>query len=294
MDNKHQHTSIVGPSLLIGVGILLLLDNLGYLQWDFWQLTRLWPVLLIVWGLDLLLEGHLAGRIFTAAIVITFVVGGAWMLNDRGDHRISSEIAYVKEDTSSLVLELKPAIGKLALDAYSDSANLIGGTVTFPRGIDIEEIYTPGVRARLRMTVQNKSRSWWPGQHESWDLLLNPDALLDMDLDLGIGEMDLNLSQLEVNRANVNFGIGAARIDLPEAGHYDILIDGGIGTIIIEIPRDLAVRITTDTGIVSKTMPQDYTRVENSWISPQFDESDNRVNISLSLGIGSIIVKRAP
>lgn len=294
MDNKHKNSSIVGPSFLIGIGIVLLLDNLGYLQWDFWQIIQLWPVLLIVGGLELLLQGRLYGRILIAGVVLALIVGGVWMMANGQDSRSKTEIEYLRNDASSFVLNLKPSMGKISIDAYNDSANLIGGHVIVPRSVKISEDFTAGDRARLRLAAQNSTQNWWPGKNESWNLKLNRDALLDMELDLAIGEMDLNLSNLNVNRMNTDFGIASVTIYLPASGNYDILIDGGIGTIILEIPYETAVIITTDTGIVSKTMPSDYTRVENDWISPQYAESENRANISMSLGIGSIVVKRIP
>ena len=47
--------SIVGPILLIGAGVLFLLNNLGIVDWAVWGgLWRLWPLALVAIGLDLL------------------------------------------------------------------------------------------------------------------------------------------------------------------------------------------------------------------------------------------------
>ena len=50
---RHEHRGgFVGPTILIGLGILLLLSNLGMLQWSVWDTAwRLWPILLIAAGL---------------------------------------------------------------------------------------------------------------------------------------------------------------------------------------------------------------------------------------------------
>ncbi|MDF1514285.1 MAG: DUF5668 domain-containing protein, partial [Anaerolineae bacterium] len=92
MNNKHEHNSLVGPSLLIGVGLLLLLDNLGYLSWNIWEITRLWPLLLIIWGLELLLEGRRFGRFLVAAVLLVVMVGGVWFMTSGFDHRPASTI----------------------------------------------------------------------------------------------------------------------------------------------------------------------------------------------------------
>ena len=47
---------LIGPVILIGLGSVFLLINLGVLSWSVWTVIfRLWPVLLVAAGLDLLL-----------------------------------------------------------------------------------------------------------------------------------------------------------------------------------------------------------------------------------------------
>ncbi|RIK28496.1 MAG: cell wall-active antibiotics response protein, partial [Chloroflexi bacterium] len=55
METRKNRSSLFGPILLIGLGILLLLSNLGVLTVNVWQmLFRFWPVILIAVGLDIL------------------------------------------------------------------------------------------------------------------------------------------------------------------------------------------------------------------------------------------------
>jgi hypothetical protein len=54
--------SIFWPIVLIGLGALLLLSNMHYLQGDVWEwVWRLWPVIFIAWGLDALIRLELVG-----------------------------------------------------------------------------------------------------------------------------------------------------------------------------------------------------------------------------------------
>src|SRR6188472_3261560 len=53
---RSMSTPIAGPVILIAAGIVLLLNNLDILPWAIWgDLWRLWPLALIVIGLDLIL-----------------------------------------------------------------------------------------------------------------------------------------------------------------------------------------------------------------------------------------------
>ena len=55
-NQKHsgqRHHSIFGPLLLISVGVAFLLNNLGVIPGNFWDiLVNLWPLLIIFAGID--------------------------------------------------------------------------------------------------------------------------------------------------------------------------------------------------------------------------------------------------
>ena len=53
MANRKNRVSMIGPVILIGLGVVLLLNNLEVLPWSIWgALFRLWPVLLVAVGLE--------------------------------------------------------------------------------------------------------------------------------------------------------------------------------------------------------------------------------------------------
>lgn len=70
--------SIIFSFLLIAVGTLFLLDNLGVIQ--VWQLWRFWPVLLIVSGISKLLDRQGPGDWIWSGFLI--LCGGLWLSNN--------------------------------------------------------------------------------------------------------------------------------------------------------------------------------------------------------------------
>ena len=76
--SKRRQHSIVLPIILIILGILLLLSNLGYLPPGFWaNAWRFWPVILILVGLEVLIGRRsawaAAGTVIGVVIVIVIV-----------------------------------------------------------------------------------------------------------------------------------------------------------------------------------------------------------------------------
>ena len=80
MKNDKGHVDLVGPTFLIGIGVILLLSNLGYLDWSLWDIIGLWPIFLVAAGLELLIgKQSRLGSIVAAIVVLAVIVGGVWM-----------------------------------------------------------------------------------------------------------------------------------------------------------------------------------------------------------------------
>jgi len=70
--------SLFWPLLLIGLGVLLLLQTLALLPASLWAaLAQLWPLLFIVFGLDLLIGRRSARGAATVLIVGVVLVAGS-------------------------------------------------------------------------------------------------------------------------------------------------------------------------------------------------------------------------
>jgi hypothetical protein len=78
MSSRYYRPGLVGPVLLIGLGILFLLENLGLLAWNIWEVAfRLWPLLFIAWGLELMLGRRSAwGAAVAFILILLILVGG--------------------------------------------------------------------------------------------------------------------------------------------------------------------------------------------------------------------------
>ena len=72
----HPHSSdIVGALLLIAVGTLLLLNNLNLVPWSIWQdLWQFWPVVLILWGVQMVFGPSFLGKLITFCLTILVLV----------------------------------------------------------------------------------------------------------------------------------------------------------------------------------------------------------------------------
>lgn len=72
---RRRPGNILVPIILIVAGILLLLSNLGWLPPGFWAtVLRLWPVILILIGLEIILSRYLGWGATATAIVLVAIL----------------------------------------------------------------------------------------------------------------------------------------------------------------------------------------------------------------------------
>jgi hypothetical protein len=299
MNSRYHRPGIAGPILLIGLGVVFLLNNLGLLSWSVWDVVlRLWPLLLVAWGLDLMLGRRSAwGAAVTLIIILALFAGGVVMLGSPQPAAESLvDVDLPLEQTRKAQITLDPALAFLRLDGMerADSSLLRGSVLPF-NGERVEQNVEQG-GTQLQATVRTAGVIVMPFlrstvDRASWDFSLHPEVEYDLRVDVGGGKTDLFLSDLWMSALDVHTGIGQTILYLPERGSYTAEIDGGLGHILIHIPDDVGVRLSVDVGIGSIDVPKNFHREGGLYVAPGYDEAENQIEVRVDLGIGSVEVR---
>ena len=298
MNEQNEHQSVVGPVLLIGLGIIFLLNNLGLLSWHSWgTLLRLWPVLLIAWGIELIFgDDSIWGQLIAAALIVVALVGAVWLTAapSRFGAEQTLEISHPLDDAARATIRLERGAGRVIVDALKDSTDLVAGTAYHLKGETIREEYDKvGGEAIFSLTSQNLFAQFTPQSSASpaWELSLNPRPDLTLNAGLGVGEFSFDLGDLNLEEVVIDFAVGSTTVTLPESGDYTLDVNGAIGQIVIEIPRGAAVRIEADTAIVGRDFPASYREEGDAYVSPGYDEAESYAEVTVDLAIGSVDVR---
>jgi hypothetical protein len=294
-----ERGGIVGPIILIGLGIIFLLNNLGVLSWSIWgTLLRLWPILLIAAGLDLILGRRSIWGSLSALVLTLAILGAALWLSGTdvgiGQEVRREEIVQPLGEAERAEVIVDPGIGTVRIEAGGDPANLIEGTVRLARREELTRSFAVEDEAAT-FALRTQTRSFGPfaagwGGQRLWDLQLNPDVPLRLDVNLGLGEMNVDLTGLTLEGLSVEQGIGESRVTLPDEGRFEARIEGAIGQTVVVIPEDLAARIRLDTGISGRRVPDGYRCEEDVCTSPDYETADDRVELEVSQAIGNLVI----
>jgi len=292
---------LVGPTILVGLGVVFLLNNLGWLGWEIWEtLLRLWPVLLIAVGLDLLIGRRSALGSALIVVILLGVMGtavwwsGAWW--PRAAPLAGEAIAQTLDGATRADVTIGMGAGTLRLHELDDSANLISGTVRRAPGDDVRRSFSVNGDTAF-FSLRNHGPSAWGLRFSReranpivWDLRLNQDVPMRLKVDTGAGAATIDLARLHVANLDVNTGVGTTTLTLPAQGRMEARISGGVGATTISVPAGVAVRIEAETGLGQVRVQGDYPRQDKLYVSPDYDTAANRVDLRVNGGIGSITI----
>jgi len=297
MKEKSRGGSLIGPLILIGLGVVFLLNNLGVLSWSVWDVIfRLWPVLLIAAGLDLLIGRRSAlGSLVALALTLAVLAGALWLFSAGigfGGAAVGEEVTQALDGATQARVIVEPGVGALHIEALPESANLVEGIIRVGRrqGVARDFAVKNGVAT---FKLRNTANSFGPaiigtGGQQSWDLGLSPGVPLHVDVDLGVGEFDLDLAGLTVSDLVVNMGLGRTTVILPDEGRFEAKIESAIGETVVVVPDGMAVRVQVDTGLAASQLPGGYQRHDDIYTSPGYASADNRVDLKVSQAIGNV------
>lgn len=289
------------PIILIGVGSILLLTNLGVIHGNPWTIIfQLWPVLLIALGLEILLGGSTRWRAVVSALLGLALVGGIlWILiaqpaipglNFGSSNLQTTNVSQSLNGVESARLDLSFGAGTGKVYALSDSSNLIEGQLQTYSSPNFS-VSTSGNRATIVLGPGPVSVPViFPSvSEEKWEVGLNSSVSYQIDLNVGVGQSSIDLTKLDISGGEIDGGVGSSDLYLPGDGQYRLEINGGVGTIRIYVPSNLAVRAEVNGGLGSfNRLPKMQEVRDDVYETPGFSSAEDAVTLIIDGGVGSI------
>jgi hypothetical protein len=251
-----QYRGFFWPAILILIGVAALLVNAGVISTDRLSLLfDMWPLILIVIGLELVVRRGVKGSAadVAAVLIVLLAVGGALVYvalapNPTTTGKLDAKAPIGTLDHASLEVDVGAAtisvVGSSALegDLYRAHIEYSGPkpVVTFDRSngsVQISQGDSGFAFRSRRFNLQIEINSSVP-----WKLAANSGASTDT-LKLG----SVHVSSIEINT-------GASREDItlgPPSGTVPITIDGGALTVQLHRPSGAGASVVVSGGAVS-------------------------------------------
>ena len=254
--------------ILVCIGALLLLDNLGVLApLNIKAGPLILSLALIGLGTWTLLAAQRRGNFATEELSIPF----------------EGEEAHVNLDFGA---------GELRVHGAALGETLLSGTFE-----EVEhDVSYKGGHQRVRLSSPPFAGPHWiigPWQHRRWTVALNDAVPLTLTVKTGASDVRLDLTDVQVTRLKLESGANAMHVIAPaHAGYTEIRGSSGAASLSVEIPKGVAARIRTSGALASISVDRErFPKMEGDYRSPDYETAANKVDVTLEMGVGSITVR---
>ncbi len=296
---------VVWGSFLLVLGTVLILQTTGVLPWILWgTLWRFWPAVLIVAGITLLMR---RSNFWLVTLVSLAVVGGSlgiaiWQHGPLVEPNVTTVFVAVPrgdETRAEVVIDFDAVavdIGSLPA-ASADLAEIESDEVNGQPRLRLDTADLSGGITELRLSTAeiNFSGIDWPQTSgwSRWRVDLARDIPLVLEVNLAAGDIDLDLSRLDVERLTLDISAGSLDVILPAgAGNTEVVIDAAAANVVITVPNGVAARITADATVgVADIDTGRFPRKGDGYESADYAIAENRVDITINVSVGRVVVR---
>ena len=251
-----HYRGVFWPAVLILVGVVALMANAGLISAErLALLTDLWPLILIVIGLEIIARRALQGVAgdVAAVLIVLIAAGGA--------------IAYAAlAPNPGAIHTLDPSapLGSLshaAVEVDVGAANItVSGNSSLEGKLYQAHIQYSGSKPDITLDRSNgtlsisqgNSRFGLQARHFTLDLQLNPSIPWTITSNGGASTETYSLAGVHVSSMDINTGASREEITLgPPSGAVPITINGGALTVHIHRPAGVGASVRVSGGAVS-------------------------------------------
>ena len=218
------------------------------------------------------------------------------------------------DNGTSANVELDLSVGEAGIYTLQDAPNTLLdahlrylGSVSFGVSGDLTRMVY--LRQSAPLTLEWANPVHW-ATHPRWDIGLTPQIPLDLRVQGGVGDANVNLAGLQLQSlrvesnigrmnvtlpaaeasfvADVRAGAGAVGLNIPVRATGTVNVRGGVGGFAVTIAAGAAVQISVAGGVGRTVMTPGFQRTEASapglsntgiWQTPDFDLAERQVRI---------------
>ncbi len=317
----HDNTRGLGFGIfLLTVGIVWLLSMAKIVTMStLYALVTLWPLLLIAIGIGVIFRKNVIIRLLTWIVLVAVIISYGYFVkpktpaifmdldigrvdlhydsddvssNDKNTEIGTNNVSYEKPpQTEKCKLKLNMGATKLTVDSHTDKLfdASLGRLVKCSKSEDNngKNVYIK-VESES-MTFKDLDELESHAEAES-RLHLDKNVLWDIDLDTGVMSSALDLSDIKVERLNVETGLSKVKIYL---GSYDtqINMEADLSKVDLVLPEDTGIRIKLD-GTLSNTNinGSGWTESDDWRYSPDYESKSHKIEADISMSMGKLNV----
>ena len=310
-DGPTRHGSLIFPILLITIGGLFLYANWRP-SFDPWPvLTTYWPLILIFLGLGKMWDvsrrrqnpgaprssvGATVGILAVVLLLFALLWHGRAFSHGRGFSSSLRHDARTVDLAGAKTVRGDLSMGAGQLTLRGGSSHLLDADFEYHEreGSPQVEYAVDGGKGELKISQEGGEPNIG-GTNNTWSLHFSNSVPLDLKIDMGAGEGDLRLRDLDLTNLTVNMGAGRVEVDFTGDRKKDLQadIEGGVGQAVIRLPRKIGVVVHASGGIGSIDA-SGLRRDGDQYTNDAYGKSPVTIHLKVEGGVGQISLIQEP
>lgn len=327
-----RNDKIVPGIILILIGAAILLHNYGYLHFHWHNLILLFPLMIVLWGINLIFSDRRSPWVIGLKLGVVALGFGLMLFgNVGGQHGFWRDNAiYFDGDGNDDDTDHDEKITKIEGNSefkapYVATAkiarlNISGGGTTYRLSDTTNQLFTANTHEFKGRYVFNHSQKDsvyvldfnMKGRHginldfgdddddkkdsnrvNSAVFKLNTAPQWEIDVKTGATKLDFDLSKFKVRSLKLSGGAAAFDVKLGQPlAATNVNVSTGMSAVVISIPANAACHIVSSTGL-SSTNFEGFNKIgDGTYETPGFANATNKFYIKMSGGMADFKVER--
>ena len=228
------------------------------------------------------------------AVSLLVVISGCGIFANGSEE--NGKVTIEKDKANELQLELNLGAGELNVE--KGAVEWVDGSINYN-----QDKLKPEVSYKLKGdigigVIEQESKGLLDkiniGELKNvWNLTLTDEIPLDLRVNSGASDTNLDLKGLNLKELDVNAGVGDITIDLGGKWNesFDAALALGVGQSTIILPNDVGVKIESSKGIGTADFVGFISKGNGVYVNEAYEDADVIINLKTDLGVGEAIFK---
>jgi hypothetical protein len=231
--------------------------------------------------------------VVTAGLALVATAGCVRVELPEGEYESTTEQVDIA-DATEIDASVDMAAGKL--EVTGGAVGALDADFDFSRSAwrpEVEYGVAGGIGRLSVRTPQVPDFSMRGDLRYDWDLQLPSDVPLELSVNMGAGQADLDLTGTMLREIRVNLGAGDTTVDLSGAWDDDITgeINAGAGSLTLKVPADVGVRIVGYQDGLGSYRANGFEQDGDALVNDAYETADVRFDLVLRRGLGDVTIE---
>jgi uncharacterized protein DUF2154 len=224
-----------------------------------------------------------------AVALLAILLAAARGASQAGELQTESEAVELGE-AESVRANLKMAAGEMKVGGSADSlmeADFAYNVPDWQPEVSYDDVSSGTGTLSVRQPDENTGMR--DDDRNEWDIHLNDGVPTNLNVEMGAGESDLDLSGLNLTGLDLRVGAGPSTVDL--AGDWDRDVDasiqGGAGEATVQLPSQMGVRVDVVGGL-GEVQAEGLSRDGDAYVNDAYGESEATLKVDIEGGVGVV------